>query len=137
MTTEASLLSSGQGQVARKLRFLPLMVKTAGEIKEAQQGIGKETKGLKNTLRRFSALVSVSLERSIETADTMRARGFKKGRRHYSPYRFKAADGVFLFLFTVLFVFQIAAFARGAFAAGARILGADFRQIWSGALDAP
>lgn len=54
------------------------MVKTAGEIKEAQQGIGKETKGLKNTLRRFSALVSVSLERSIETADTMRARGFKK-----------------------------------------------------------
>lgn len=97
------------------LRFLPLMVKTAGEIKEAQQGIGKETKGLKNTLRRFSALVSVSLERSIETADTMRARGFKKGRRHYSPYRFKAADGVLLFLFTVLFVFQIAAFARGAF----------------------
>lgn len=97
------------------LRFLPLMIKTAGELKEAQQGIGNETRGLKNTVRRFSALVSVSLERSIETADTMRARGFKKGRRHYSPYRFRAADGIMIFAFTGLFVFQIAAFVKGAF----------------------
>lgn len=97
------------------LRFLPLMLKTAGEIKEAQQGLGNETKGVKNTLRRFSALVSVSLERSIETADTMRARGFKNGRRHYSPYRFTASDGIFIFIFLVLFVFQIAACAAGKF----------------------
>lgn len=97
------------------LRFLPLMIKTAEEIKEAQQGLGNETKGLKNTLRRFSALVSVSLERSIETADTMRARGFKKGRRRYSPYKFKAVDGVFIFLFSALFAFQITAFALGKF----------------------
>ncbi len=97
------------------LRFLPLMLKTAQEIKEAQQGLGNETKGLKNTLRRFSALVSVSLERSIETADAMRARGFKKGRRHYSPYKFNAADGAFILVFCALFAFQIVAFALGKF----------------------
>lgn len=97
------------------LRFLPLMVKTAAELKEAQQGLGNETKGLKNTMARFSALVSISLEQSIETADTMRARGFKKGRRQYSPYAFRAADGVLIFVCTALFAAQIAALALGVF----------------------
>lgn len=97
------------------LRFLPLMVKTAAELKEAQQGLGNEAKGLKNTMARFSALVSISMEQSIETADTMRARGYKKGRRHYSPYAFKAADGVLLLACAALFAAQIAAFAFGVF----------------------
>ncbi len=97
------------------LRFLPLMVKTAAMLKEAQQGLGNETKGLKNTTARFSALVSVSLEQSIETADTMRARGFKKGRRHYSPYSFRAADGVLIFACAALFALQLAAFSLGVY----------------------
>lgn len=99
------------------LRFVPLMSKTAYELKEGQQGLGNETKGLKNTMRRFSALVSVSLERSIETADTMRARGFGKNkRRHFSPYVFRAADAVLAAAFVILFITQAAAYFSGAFA---------------------
>lgn len=97
------------------LRFLPLMIKTASDLKEAQQGIGNETKGLKNTMRRFSALVSISLEQSIETAQTMRARGFKKGMRHYSPYKFRTADAVFIVLSAVLCAGQVYTMVRGAF----------------------
>lgn len=97
------------------LRFLPLMIKTASDLKEAQQGIGNETKGLKNTMHRFSALVSISLEQSIETAQTMRARGFKKGVRRYSPYKFRAVDAVFIVLSALLCAVQIFAMARGAF----------------------
>lgn len=97
------------------LRFLPLMIKTASDLKEAQQGIGNETKGLKNTMRRFSALVSISLEQSIETAQTMRARGFKKGMRHYSPYKFRSADAVFIVISAVLCAVQVYAMVRGAF----------------------
>lgn len=99
------------------LRFIPLMVKTQRELEEGQRGLGNETKGLKNTIRRFSALVSISLERSIETADTMRARGFGKNKRaHFSPYAFRAGDGVLACVFTLLFAAQAAAYFTGAFA---------------------
>ena len=75
------------------LRFIPLMVKTANEIKEAHIGLGYETKGLKNTLTRFSALISISLEKSIETADTMKARGFGTNKRgFYSAFEFRKQD---------------------------------------------
>lgn len=75
------------------LRFIPLMVKTANEIKEAHIGLGYETKGLKNTITRFSALISISLEKSIETADTMKARGFgTKKRGFYSAFEFRKSD---------------------------------------------
>lgn len=75
------------------LRFIPLMVKTSNEIKEAHIGLGYETKGLKNTLTRFSALISISLEKSIETADTMKARGFgTKKRGFYSAFAFRKTD---------------------------------------------
>ena len=75
------------------LRFIPLMVKTANEIKEAHIGLGYETKGLKKTITRFSALISISLEKSIETADTMKARGFgTKKRGFYSAFEFRKSD---------------------------------------------
>ncbi len=98
------------------MRFVPLMIKTANQIKEAQQGLGKEVKGLKNAVARFSALVSISLERSMETADTMRARGFCKGnRRGFSRFDFGAGDAVLLCCFATAFVFEIAARCLGAF----------------------
>lgn len=86
------------------LRFIPLMVKTANEIKEAHIGLGYETKGLKNTLTRFSALISISLEKSIETADTMKARGFgTKKRGFYSAFEFRKSDLTAL-VFVIIFL---------------------------------
>lgn len=100
------------------LRFIPLMIKTSNEIKEANIGMGNEVKGLKNSINHFSCLVSVSLEKSIETADSMKSRGFgKKKRKPYIRYRFRPADGVLLACIIVLFasmvfsdLFQINAF---------------------------
>ncbi len=98
------------------IRFIPLMKRTADEIKEAQTGMGEDTSGLKSAIRRFSALVSISLEKSIETADAMRARGYgSKKRKAYSAYSFKAADCAALILIAVLFIFCVYSAAAGKF----------------------
>lgn len=92
------------------LRFIPLMIKTANEIKDAHTGMGYETKGVKNTLTRFSALISISLERSIETADTMKARGFgTKNRGFYSAFYFRKADFAALVFIIVLLIYLFVA----------------------------
>lgn len=94
------------------LRFIPLMKKCSDEINEAQIGIGNEVKGLKNTAERFSALVSISLEKSIETADTMRQRGYEnKNKTFFSRYSFKAKDAAVLAI--ILFLFIILAIMKG------------------------
>ena len=88
------------------LRFIPLMIKTANEIKDAHTGMGYEMKGVKNTLTRFSALISISLERSIETADTMKARGFgKKKRGFYSAFQFRKSDLAAIIFIIVLLIY--------------------------------
>lgn len=98
------------------LRFIPLMEKTSKEIKDAQIGVGKETKGLKNTISRFSSLISISLEKSIETADSMKARGFGMTKRsHYSRYCFKVNDALLLVSFIVLFIFLVVFRSLGYF----------------------
>lgn len=87
------------------LRFIPIMEKTSKEIKDAQVGIGQDVKGLKNTISRFSSLISISLEKSIETADSMKARGFGSNKRSfYSRYYFKFKDALLLLVITALFI---------------------------------
>lgn len=90
------------------LRFIPLMEKTAREIKESQIGLGAETKGVKNTIKRFSALISISLERSVEAANSMQARGFGMGRRtQYSRFSFKLSDLIVLLFIAIFFALSI------------------------------
>lgn len=101
------------------LRFIPLMVKTSNEIKEANIGLGKEVRGLKNSINRFSCLVSISLEKSMETADAMRSRGFGNGKRKpFNRYKFNIADGVILAVLLAIsaailvsYIFKINVFA--------------------------
>lgn len=86
------------------LRFIPLMVKTSEDIKDSALGMGKEIKGVKNAITRFSALVSISLEKSIETADAMKSRGFgEKKRTSYNRFSFNYKDGLLLALLICLF----------------------------------
>ncbi len=86
------------------LRFIPLMIKTSKEIKEAEIGMGREVRGLKGSVNRFSCLASISLEKSIETADTMRCRGFgSKRRKPYTRYRFRVTDGIMILILAILF----------------------------------
>lgn len=82
------------------LSFIPRLRKNAGEINDARQLIGSEGK-LKKSMNNFSALITMTLEQSIETADSMKARGYNKGRNIYMKYRFSLND-LLLMLFTFL-----------------------------------
>jgi energy-coupling factor transport system permease protein len=91
------------------LRFLPLFHQKLKEIRSVQKSIGLyQEKGFVNKitgeLKIFSSLISWSLENSVDTANSMKARGYGlKGRTHFSMYRFKAVDCYFLIATLVLF----------------------------------
>lgn len=80
------------------LRFVPLFRENAKSIYSAQLSMGvfntHTIKGkFKLTKNVFSALVSLSVENAIETADTMRSRGFdNKKRSAYSLLSFSKKD---------------------------------------------
>ena len=85
------------------LRFLPRLTRQAGMISEAQDSILRhngnynETKKsrMKKGIRTTSVLTTWALENSIETADSMRARGYGlKGRTNYSGFRMNGEDAV-------------------------------------------
>lgn len=82
------------------LSFIPRLRKNACEINEARQLISGESR-LKKSISNFSALITMTLEESIETADSMKARGYHKGRSIYSKYRFSVKDFI-LIMFIVL-----------------------------------
>lgn len=81
------------------LRFVPRFAAQLKVIIGAQKCIGKDmsspnlVKKAKNGLTILSAMVSWALENSIETADSMRARGYGlKGRTAFSVFRFDRRD---------------------------------------------
>ncbi len=89
--------------ISMTLRFIPRFsakyrearaVNGIGESKEAGV-ISKATSSVKC----FSMVISRFLEGSIETADSMKGRGYGlKGRTAYAKYRFRAADFVLMSL---------------------------------------
>lgn len=80
------------------LSFIPRLRKNAQEINDARLNVNAGQSKLKKSLDNFSALVSMTLEESIEVSDTMRARGFNSYRKPYSKYRFNFNDGVVLII---------------------------------------
>ena len=83
-------------------RYVPLLKERYAEIHTGQMcmGRGKE-KGFLNRMRQFgkevSILISWSLESSIESADSMEARGYGlKGRTSFHLYRLQMRDICFL-----------------------------------------
>ncbi len=97
------------------LRFIPLVQKNAKDIYNAQITMRTfDTNKLSGKFRLmcnvFSALISLSIENAIETADTMRSRGFEnKKRSSFSLFKFRMKD---LFLIITIFIldFLIACF---------------------------
>ena len=79
-------------------RFIPLLKSRYQEISMGQQCMGRHTeKGLINRVRQLgkeiSILISWSLEASIETSDSMEARGYGlKGRTSFHLFQFTARD---------------------------------------------
>lgn len=81
------------------LRFVPRFKEQFERVKEAQRGMGKFSSEssafgkLKSALGCFSIMVTWSLENSIETADSMKSRGYGlRGRTAFSIYTFTERD---------------------------------------------
>ncbi len=90
------------------LRFIPLFKENAANIYNAQLSMGIfETNTFKGKLKLitnvFSALISISVENAIETADTMSSRGFGgKKRSSYSLVCMSKRDVLFIFVSLLL-----------------------------------
>ncbi len=81
------------------LRFIPKCRAQFRVISEAQRCVGRDVSGgpilrrLRNAVTIFSILVTWSLENAIETADSMKSRGYGlPGRTAFSIYRFDDRD---------------------------------------------
>lgn len=87
--------------VSMVLRFIPLIRSQSEEILQAEKAIGNSAneksfiQKIKKASRRLSILVSWTLEKGIDTSDSMRARGYGlKNRTSYNDYFFISADKI-------------------------------------------
>lgn len=87
--------------ISMVLRFIPLIREQSYEIAKAEKGIGNApesvgfTGKMRSASRRLSVLVSWTLEKGIDTSDSMRSRGYGlKGRTMYNSYRFTLTDAL-------------------------------------------
>lgn len=85
------------------LRFVPRFKAQMHVVSQAQKAMGhsEEQKSVwrrgKNAVKVFSIMVTWSLESAIETADSMRSRGYgEKGRTAFSIYRLDDRDKMLL-----------------------------------------
>ena len=90
------------------LAFIPKLKRKYKEIDEAQKALGiyateSYVDKIRSKMRVLSILLTNSLENSVDTADSMRARGYGlKGRTSYAIYRFTASDFTYL-AFSIIF----------------------------------
>ena len=85
------------------LRFVPKFKAQFQVVSEAQRCVGRDTstgsvlQRLKNAITILSIMVTWCLENAIETADSMKSRGYGlPGRTLFSIYRFRRRDGMLL-----------------------------------------
>ena len=91
--------------ISMVLRFIPLIRNQSEEIGRAERGIGnmpteKDLIGkIRYGARRLSVLISWTLEKGIDSADSMKARGYGlHGRTSFNSYIFSVKDAFFLLL---------------------------------------
>ena len=125
MTTDKFLYLFGKAipklslVLSMSLRFIPLFKEKLHEIRNVQSSIGLyDRKGFVNKiaseLKVFSALITWSLENSVETASSMKARGYGlKGRTHFSMYKFRSRDFMYLLAIVIFFGIVIVGMAMG------------------------
>lgn len=81
------------------LRFVPRFKEQFDIVKDVQKTLGRDTstgpilKRIRNAITCFSIVITWSLENAIETADSMKSRGYGlKHRTAYSIYRWEERD---------------------------------------------
>lgn len=95
--------------LSMSLRFVPKFSAQLKKVRNAQRCIGRDVSDgsavsrIKNGIRIISIMLSWSMENAIETADSMKSRGFGlKGRTAYSIYKFDRRDLVMLIIVALL-----------------------------------
>lgn len=89
-------------------RFVPLYKRQLSETLSARRAAGLAQSGgraseLKNACAAVSGVITRALENAIETADSMKSRGYGSGRRtSYSRFTFSPADAVMIIEILVL-----------------------------------
>lgn len=105
--------------LSMSLRFIPRFRNQFTRVREAQRCIGRDISGgiikrLKNAVKIFSIMVTWSLENSVETADSMKSRGYGTSKRtSYSVYKFEKRDALVLLITALLSAFVIYGCASG------------------------
>ncbi len=88
-------------------RFVPLFVRQGRKVAQANRALGIKNKGLVNKIKFqldiFSTTTTWALENSVDTADSMRARGYGTGRRtSYHEYHIDSRDIVLILWMAVM-----------------------------------
>lgn len=79
------------------LRFIPRLMSQLKEISNARKCIINDKSRIRNGLAVLSALTTQALENSVETADSMKSRGYGLPHRtSFSNFRFDLRDGAVL-----------------------------------------
>ncbi len=93
------------------LRMVPRFTAQARVISNAQKCVGRDISNgnlfqrAKNGLKILSILITWALENAIDTADSMKSRGYGlKGRTSFSNYRFTLRDGTAMGILAALIV---------------------------------
>lgn len=108
--------------LSMSLRFVPKFKSQMQTVTEAQRSIGRDVSNgsllqrTKTAIHIFSIMITWSLENAIETADSMKSRGYGlKGRTAFSIYRFQERDKYTLIWLSFCGLFIIAGTLLNAF----------------------
>ncbi len=106
------------------LRFVPRFYAQAKKVAEAQRLMGCDVKSgniisrAKSGLKILSAMITWALENAVDTADSMKARGYGlRGRTAYSLYRIGKSDAAALCFFSAAGLYITVGYFMGAAAA--------------------
>lgn len=96
------------------LRFVPHFIAEFKTVSAAQKHMGRDASKAKQALQVFSIVTTRALEHSIETADSMKARGFGLNKRSsFSPLSFDSRDTKTLIWLAFLGVYTLVGIVFG------------------------
>lgn len=98
--------------ISMGISFVPRFIEKGKAINLAQKNLGLYKKKLldriKLNLRVFSSLITWALENSLDTADSMNARGYgSKERTNFSIFKYKMNDFLVTIIMVLLMIFII------------------------------
>lgn len=107
--------------ISMALRFFPLLKQQIKKVSQAQKTMGMYAgeslvERLLFHIRMFDSVITWMLETSIDTADSMKARGYGLlGRTNFSIFRFEKRDGMLLIVLSVFATIAATGWMTGVF----------------------